>query len=841
MLGVAMNARWAATLLVTAGWMSLGASMPCGGKNGDDDTAKGNLPVAQGVAKAEWVVGWEGARTFERAAAKLAREMSKVLGVTVGVGPWRHSAARHLFVITDVKHVPAAFARRLDGKRMDAFLIQYPVQLDGRDVCLLMAQDREASDFPCYYFLTKYMGVDWVGPNPTDEVLALQPDWKMPDRIDDLQNPDYEERFWDVEQDKEITHEWLVGTQRTPCQPNLWRIFDPTKYADQWDLYPLYGGKRHVPSPKVRSQLAAGWEPCVGNPKAVAIAVRYGLDFLRANPDKLSFSLTLNDGHEGDCMCDLCRVEDSPKACDFGEPFLTDRYVRFDNAVIERVLESNPKAYVAVVSYGRFKLRPVGVKIHPRTLVFNACTNTNDNPDFAQRQREWKAAGAIPCIYQWLWDDGFLTVLNYPHALADIVRLTHDLGGFGYYAPIISVWAASGPKLYVLAHVLWNTKANTDELLSRYMRLAFGKAAAPAMRAYFDRWETVWERGGPEVRYNTVRDWKRISQFETLTRDDLEEMDKDLAQAKACATSANEKQHIGYVDTYYQWLRINADQYLSMRELADESWGSKRTPEEVMGGAEHCAELTERFDETWKNVISEDLTAWLLPAQYHKMPDDFWKSMIEPVRSSVLAMYEPSLDRAFDILTRDLLKTETKEEVMTFWTEQARKHPKLAKWTRTQHQLLAKGPGPNLVVNGGFEDGQPGTPPTIPNWTLAGSWEDIPTVFAWKANSGRNGGHAVAIGRGYVSSIVTTVPTHPGHRYRLSVWYKTSDPRARISGGVPGVSLSFKPVVGEWRLSETTFTAAKGDSTSVKFNADGLNKGQWTWFDDVSVVEICGE
>jgi hypothetical protein len=319
-------------------------------------------------------------------------------------------------------------------------------------------------------------------------------------------------------------------------------------------------------------------------------------------------------------------------------------------------------------------------------------------------------------------------------------------------------------------------------------------------------------------------------------------MDEALAKARSAAAIGDAKERIGYVDTYYQWLHVNADQYMIARELADEGFVSRSTPDQVMAEAERGMDLTEQFNETWKKTISQDRTAWLLPARSHRNPDNFWKEDIEPIRNGVLAMYEPSLDRAFGTLTRNLLKTDTKEKVLAFWREQSDRHPKLIRWAKTQQQLLEKGPGPNVVWNGHFEDGQPGNPPTIPNWTLSGTWEDIPTDFAWEANSGRDGGHAVAIGRGYRGTAEGKARTQPGHRYRLSVWYKTNAPRARIIGGVTGASLSFESLDGKWRQAETTFTAA-GDATSVKLSISGagLNKGQWVWFDDVEVVEICGE
>jgi len=793
--------------------------------------------ATQDIAKSDWLVGWEGDRGAAKAAMEMAKYMSEVLGVEVAAAPWRGYRAKHTFVITDAKHAPPEAAERLEGKRLDAFLILYPARLHDREVCLLVANEEKAYDFPAYYFLTKYMGVEWVGPDPLGEILTPQPDWTMPERIDELQEPDYEHRYWSSI--KVNARRWLAGSFRLQFHHNLWRVFDPRKYADQADLYPFYGAKRNVPDPNDRRRLRSGWQPCTANPKAVDIAVQYGLDYLAANPDKRSFSLSVNDGGAGCCLCERCRAQDSKGAFDAGAPHLTDRFFRFYNQVIERVLQKNPDAYLAVLGYGRCQTLPVEVQVNPRILVFNVCDN--DLFYMTQRQRDWKAAGATPCIYLWLWDCGYLTVRHYPHAVRDLIAVTHSLGGFGYYCEAITNWAAGGPKFYVLARVLWDTNADVDALLDRYMQLSFGPDAAPAMRAYFDRWEEIWERGGEAIRYNTGRNWRHASQLDRVTREDLGAMDSALERARAAQAAPEQKQRLGHVATYYEWLRINADQYLVARELADDAWVAKQAPDHVMREAERGMGLTPAFDAIWKDTISKDRTGWLLSARYHGDPERLWKTLIQPVRKGVLAAYEPALDHAFDVITRRMLKTKPKGQVVAYWQDQTRRHPKLAKWAGTQVYLLQCGPGENVVSNGDFERGKPGDPPQIEGWRTVGAWSDIPAEFAWQPNSGRNGSAAAMIGRGYAATIRGTARLEKGSRYRISVWYKTTGRHTRVVAGVPGAALQLSATNGEWRHASTTFTGSRDGTVIIGLSAYGQDKGQWTWFDNVAIVEIGGK
>ncbi|OGG46160.1 MAG: hypothetical protein A3F84_26130 [Candidatus Handelsmanbacteria bacterium RIFCSPLOWO2_12_FULL_64_10] len=797
-----------------------------------------DILATQEIVPSDWVVGWEGPEDAKKGAQELARVASKVLGTDVVALPWQERPAKQTFVVTDARHAPPELAKRLEGKRRDAFLIQYPTKLKGREVCLLIANDEKACDFPVYHFLTRYMGVEWVGPDPLGEVLTLQPGWRIPERIDDLQNPDFEHRYWQAHGMN--IRRWLAGSFRMQFHHNLGQVFDPVKHKDQPDLYPFYDGQRHVPDPE--KNRFSGWQPCTGNPKAVEIAAQYGLDFLRDNPDKVSFSLSVNDGGVGSCMCDLCRAQDSPDAFDWGAANLSNRFFRFYNAVLEKTLEKNPNAYVAALGYGRAKIPPTGIRVHPRVLVFSVCDNSNVEPDYVERQKLWKASGATPCLYMWCWDGGFMSVRHYPHALRDAIRASYEMGGFGFYCEDITSWAAGAPKFYALARLLWDTKSDVDELMNRYMRLAFGEEAAPAVRAYFDRWEAVWEHGGKTYRYNTGREWRSAAHLNDLTREDLTAMDEALSRAGRAKATPEQKRRLEYVETYYRWLRVNADQYLVTRELSNEAWVSGRTPEEVMRETERGLGLTGAFDEMWKNVISADRTGWLLSARYFKDPQEPWTRLYEPIRREVLAAYDPAVDRAFDAITKDLLRSQSKGRVIAFWAGQGEAHPELAKWVRTQVHLLSRGPGANLLQNGSFERGDPGSPPAIPEWDPYSTGAGTTAEHAWSATEGRDGGGAAAVGRAWVGGLRRTIPTKEGGRYRVSGWYRTewiteSGLHHTLFWGVGGGRWPLSPTGGAWRQFSTTFTATS-NGTGLNLISQGQKKGEWTWFDDVEAVEI---
>jgi hypothetical protein len=763
------------------------------------------------------------------------------LGTEVEVAPWEQAAGKHLLLVTDGDHAPEEVRRLLHGKRRDAFVIKYPYEMNGRTVCLMVSRDSNGYAFPVYFFLREYMGVEWVGPDDGGRVAAEQPKWSMPESIDVLQDPDYEHRAWSsLAMDARC---WLVNGRRMAFHHGLHHAVDPRYHADRPELYPFYEGQRHVPDGSIRRERISRWQPCTSNHKVVNLAVQGGLFQLAKRPEIVSFSLSVNDGGIGYCMCESCLALDSADAWDHGNPWLTDRFYRFYNQVMERVVAENPNAYLAVLGYNRVKTPPTEVKVHPRIIVFNCVDNTSPITNMLDRQKAWKSAGAIPALYFRVPDLGYLTVRHYPHAVADMIRTTHDMGGFGFYTETVTNWAAGGPRMYVLAHLLWDTQADVDQLLDRYMRLAFGTQAAPHARAYFDRWEAVWERGDPELRYNTTRDNKFCGQLDELTRADLEAMDAALARAQTAPGSPAEKRRLNYVVTYYGWLRSNADQYLLARELADTAWLADRSADDVFREAERGFALADEFDRQWETVISKDRTGWLVSLRIEGNADIATQQFIRPVRDGVRAVYEAALDRAFDQLTERMLETQTKAEVARFWRNQAGRYPKLARWCDTQSSLLEGPPGENLIANGGFEAGTPGEPPLIEGWVLRGAWQGVPTEFAWDAGAGRNKSRAAGVGKGRIGELGTSLPTVKDARYRFSFWYKTCadlNPAARVFlHGLPAGRWPLPNSDGQWRQWSTTFTAQRS-RTPIKLEVKGVDKDEWVWFDDAELVRISG-
>lgn len=822
----------------------------------------------------KWTVAYKGPMSGRRryrgydAPKELAGYMSKVLGREVAVVPWEKAEGDNLMLVTDASHAPADIGKALAGKRRDAFVIRYPYEIDGRKVCLLAAHDGLGYDFPVYYFLREFMGVHWVGPGELGEVIPENPAWTLPESINVLENPDFEHRLWaDVK--FKMARPLLAGSSRMGFHHALGIIFHPTKHGDKPEVYPLIEGKRYIPP--VDHVATAGWQPCVGSPKSLEIAVQHVLDAYAKHPQTVSVSLSVNDGAGNHCECKLCRAMDAKDAfADPLSPNLSDRYFRFYNKVIEQVLKQQPEAYVAVLGYGPCSRPPVETKIHDRVIVF---VTGGDPTRFA-------GAGGACSVYHYHLDNAFPTIRHYPHLLAEYVRTVKGLGGMGYYSQIEHSWAAGGPKTYVLAHLLWDVDSDVDALLDEYMNLAFGPYARAAMQAYFDRWEQIFEREERPSRFNTISAWNidHLRKFRTIRWDDLHFLDAALKIAKMSSMTPKQRRRLDCFETYYRWTRAGLAQYLMAHDLHLDGWLATRTRADVLLRVEDALALTKEYDRLWDTAIAPDRTGWLLnPKQFKYVSKNrrFYDSLqVGPIRTAVEAYLDEGIEKAFAFLSTQQMRTQSKEDTVASWQKASRDRPALRAYIQPEIDRLKGVVRPNLLANGGFEKGvpgkpEPGQPPTLPGWWFydrVGMVLGAKARYEWSDKDSRDGSKCLGFGEGKYPGIRGFVKLQPG-RYRFAFWYRTHNRKRPVAVNIlkmvqaldAGKLVSaeivrevsakndnfikflqniYPPTNGEWRQVSTFFEVKDERTFCVMIEPFFMEKGAWAWFDDVVLRRV---
>ena len=816
----------------------------------------GTKPRLPADLNAEWLVGWRGTddvqsdRKAQGAADELATYINKVLGKPVSSVKWQPNKAKNVFVVMQASNAPKEIAERLKDKRADAFVIRYPVEYEGQKVCLMVSQDADGHDRPIYYFLTKFMDIHWVGPGELGEVFDPKPDWTMPATIDVLENPDFEMRHW--YSPSFTCRQWLAAGVRMDFHHALGRVFSPDKHGDTPEVYPLVKGRRFVPE-KRGGHYLGGWQPCTANPKSIEIATRHVLDRFEKNPMCATVSLSVNDGAGNVCECELCRAQDGKNAFQPGKrPDLSDRFFRFYNAVIARAAEMNPSARLAVLGYGAVKTPPKETRVDPRICVFHVCPSE-------EKLRAWKEAGASPNLYTWLWDGGFLMVRPDLESMARIIREAHRLGGIGFYAECIPHWIISAPKFYVIAHFLWDTTRDPDKLLDRYFELAYGEAA-PHVRAYFDHWFAIYRRYPPEEHYHTSLGWRSPQQLENLHREDLPVLAAALKRASESELTEKQRKRLEFLRSYHQIMHVNAEEYLAGQELTNEKWLAENSTEAILTLAEHTTSLTPRFDELYRTHVLEDTTGWMVDAKYYQDTGKFYSRFVAQLRNTVSSNASTAIDGAVAFIVRNLLKGQMKEEAVSFLESQIKKRPLLESYLGPKINQLRGVTHPNIVANGGFEEGEPGDPPKLPSWDFYQFYGMVKGVSArhdWKAGNGRNGGKAIGLGEGRYPEMKAIIEMEKGRRYEISFWYR-SDKRERNSsftlfgyeGDITSPSeikqekiqtlqaIQLEPTDGQWKQFRSSIKPSRSGKYIIQLAVYYQKKDWWAWFDDVEIRRL---
>lgn len=808
--------------------------------------------VSTATQAADWTICWSGPDQAQKAAQELARYAGMVLGEEIAVTDQVPPEAGTVFVVTDAEHAPPEISAKLDGLRRDAFIIQYPVPWQGRDVCMLVSHDQFGCDFPVYYFLTQFMGVHWVGPGELGVVLSPMPDWQLPAEINVLENPDFEMRMWGGASFS--SREWLARSARMDFHHALGKIFHPDKHANEPEVYPLVDGKRYIPDPTLGPSALAGWQPCTSNPRSIEIATDYVLEMLATHPQLITGSLSVNDGAGNTCECDACRALDAPDAyAAHRRPNLSDRFFHFYNTVTERVVERNPEAAVAVLGYGPAAVPPTQMTIHPRIHVFKVQPSV-------QSLRDWHAAGANPAIYMWLWDGGFLTVQPDLQMVAELIRECHALGGISFRSEIVPHWVITAPKFYVLAGLLWDISQDPDALLDQYLGLTYGEAAAPHVRAWFDRWYEIYRRRPAENYHENSMGWRHSDQLRYLRRDDLSTLEAALEQAEAAELSEAQAARLGYLRTWHDLMRLNADQWLTAQELGDPKWVLARGPNKVLSAIEAKLHLTPEFDRLWAERVATDTTGWLLDANYHKDPEAYWLRMYGQLRTMVDTAHQSGIDAALETISRRMLDRRRPDEVIAWWEEQMARRPQLERYIGPEANRLRGIEPQNVVLNGNFEDGEAGDLPVLPGWDFYETYGMVHGAYSrysWQKGTGHDGGRAIGMGEGRYPELKGIISLEKGARYDLSFWYRTEgrqspanlwifsydteldSPRNIVQEHIHHFArFDLEPTDGEWVRVQRSLTPSVGGTFIIQLAAYYQGPGEYTWFDDVEIRKI---
>jgi len=355
----------------------------------------------------------------------------------------------------------------------------YRIQTRGSRL-LMAGESARATSYAVTHFL-ETLGCRWLMGNKWGEVI---PEAKtvLTGALDIAEKPDFAFRsVWGFDGPRTRT-----GGMDLPNRHD-WEHCPPEKYFKEHPEYYALRGPERRPSRWV----------CTSNPDVARIfADAY---IAKAKAGMKADTLSPPDGR-GFCECDKCRALDVP---DYIEPSsgtvsMSDRYVRFFDAVGRGVKKEAPDFILSFYCYSDYTLPPRTVeKVSDNlcgwvtTIRFCRIHGVN-NPNCESRQRYrnvvegWSKLMRAAC-YDYNYNLAEVAVpISKIAYVKDNLPFLKKTGCLGLNMEAMAAWNLYGPHTYLATRLMWNADADADAILDDYYTKLCGKAA-PHVKAYWER------------------------------------------------------------------------------------------------------------------------------------------------------------------------------------------------------------------------------------------------------------------------------------------------------------------------------------------------------------------
>jgi hypothetical protein len=230
---------------------------------------------------------------------------------------------------------------------------------------------------------------------------------------------------------------------------------------------------------------------CLTNPDVLRISIETVRGWIKDYPEATIFSVSQNDTL-GWCECDNCRRVEEEEGGAHSGPVL-----RFVNSVAEAIEPEHPKKLIDTLAYWYTEVPPA--KVRPRKNVrirlcpIGACEahpydQCGYDTYFLKHLRAWSEI--THQLYIWHYNTNFSSFLQ---PMPDFDQLASSLPMYGRHGVVgMFMEGAHAPgasdaelRSYVMAKLLWDTKADVRQAIDEFHAAYYGEGARP-MRAYFD-------------------------------------------------------------------------------------------------------------------------------------------------------------------------------------------------------------------------------------------------------------------------------------------------------------------------------------------------------------------
>ena len=442
-------------------------------------------------------------------------------------------------------------------KTADNFVIDFPdgrtMRIEGTEVSIQWAFN---------HILREFAGAEWLMPE--DCGLSYTP---LNELAVPMKKIEVKDISWPISRTHSLTPAWRLYNMHQGLRVGhdlTLHAFPLEKYGkdNSWPeaMMPVLNGKKITSLPKPESPRQF-WQPCYSNPETAKIAVKNLLEYLEKHPEVTGLSLGAND-NTGHCECPECMKMDNHERANRSESYFT-----FINRVMEELCKTHPDLTVSVLAYLN-TFEPPSFDLHPNvvvylTLDFNGCVL----PEVMERQKkavaDWSKKASAIGIWDYSWGYPYPMPRLYLPLHLDMLKYVAEHNGKAYCGESWTVDGLEGPKQYLIAKLLWDSKADLKALEEDWYVRCVGKKAAPYLKAYYKVWndyfsgpalETPWGKSAPGV-FMTYDDTSCVY---ALRESDIQTADEAMKQVAALAETDQEKQRADVMMRLWRqtWIRL---------------------------------------------------------------------------------------------------------------------------------------------------------------------------------------------------------------------------------------------------------------------------------------------